>query len=151
MILAGIVFLLSYGRTLAAGRRGFRNPVSFNARTLLPSAPVNLMIINIRCTYAQRLPTARSQGGRLSWLRLGRGRRAVLYAVGDLPADRDARGRSGHGAPGAPSARGQPDGGRADAAGTRRGDPRAPGGRRRGANGDRGPARRAAADGLLPD
>ena len=76
---------------------------------------------------------------------------AVLHPVGRLPADRRARGRNRDRAARAPPPRRQPDGGRTDARRARRGHPRAPGGRRGGAGGDRGPARRAPAGGLLPD
>ena len=110
-----------------------------------------VMITDISIANAKRGAVEGSQGGRLSRLVLGRRGGALLLAVGGLPADRRARGRNRHGAGRAPPARGEPDRRRTDARGARRGHPRAAGGGRGIAGGDRGTARWAAARGLVPD
>src|SRR5262249_44053261 len=136
------------GSPLALDSETWSIRISADAATLLPSAPMILMINDISFTYAERLPATGPQGGGPAGLLLRRGRRAVLHAIGRLPAGRHARGRGGTDAARAPSTWGQPDRRRPNAGRTRRGHPRQAGRGPGGAVGHRRPARRAPAGGL---
>src|SRR5580704_15699938 len=118
--------------------------------TFLPSPPVILIIDAISCPYAECGPPTSPQRGRRAGLVLGGGRRALLHPVGGLTADRSAGGGDGDDAAGTRSPRSTAHRGRPHPGGAHRGDPRAPGGRGGGARRARGPARGAAADGLVP-
>src|SRR5437867_11770965 len=104
--------------TRDAGReRWHLSAGSSHAGTILPSVPMRVLIISISCAYAKRGPAEGPEGGRLPRLAVACRRRARLHPVGRVPADRVARVGSRHGPAGAPSARREPDGGRADARG----------------------------------
>src|SRR5438309_860283 len=152
MILADMSFSFA-GRppSLASVHGHFSTFLSDHADTLLPSGPMILLIASISVAYAQCGSAACAEGGRLPRLDLLRGGGALLHAVGRLAADPDARERDGDAAARAPPTRRQPDGGRPDAGWARGGHPRAPGRGRGFARGDRGPARGAPANGVVPD
>src|ERR1700726_1143141 len=98
------------GRAPAGGESSFLDKVD----TALPSVPVKFLIADISCPYAQREPAQGPARGRV-WRFAIRGRGGpLLHPVGGLPADRNARGGSGHRALGAPSPRRQPDRGGSD-------------------------------------
>src|SRR5438270_11960964 len=126
---------------------GFRS----QRATFFTSSPVKFLKLDISSPYAERGPPAGPPRGRVRWLGISGGAGPLLHPVGRLAADRDARGGSGDRAAGAPPAGRHADRCGADPRRARGGHPRAPGPGRGGARGDRRPARREAAPGLVPD
>ena len=105
----------------------------------------------IRCANARRPPSPRAEGSLRARFILGRSRCPLLHAVRDLSADRGARARGRGDARGAQSARRAADGLGTSPRGSLRRDPRAALGGRGRARGDRRPAGRTPAPGLLRD